>query len=95
MSDYLGAAPLISTSPYLSAAAAILGTEAQHSGSIRDVCIMNGVISPAIDSLDVPPTPNTPYAVDTNALSVPRTTSQVFNIVYAGGRASGGFIPKE
>lgn len=94
VSAYLGAAPLISTSPYLSAAAAILATEAQHSGSIRDVCIMNGVISPGVDSLDVPPTPDTPYAVDNNALSIPRTTSQVLNIVYAGGRSSGGFYPE-
>ena len=94
VSAYLGAAPLISASPYLPAAAAILGTEAQHSGSIRDVCIMNGVISPAVDSLDVPPTPQEPYAVDKNALSIPRTTSQVLNIVYAGGRTSGGFYPE-
>ncbi len=94
VSAYLGAAPLISTSPYLPAAAAILGTEAQHSGSIRDVCIMNGVISPAVDSLDVPSTPQEPYAVDKNALSIPRTTSQVLNIVYAGGRSSGGFYPE-
>ncbi len=42
VSAYLGAAPLISTSPYLGAAAAILATEAQHAGSIRDVCIKSG-----------------------------------------------------
>ena len=94
VSAYLGAAPLINTSPYLATAAAILGTEAQHSGSIRDVCIMNGVTSPAVDSLDVPPTPNTPYDVDENGLSIPRSTSQVLNIVYAGGRSSGGFYPE-
>ena len=94
VSAYLGAAPLISTSPYLPAAAAILATEAQHSGSIRDVCIMNGVVSPAVDSLDVPPTPDAPYAVDANALSIPRTTAQVLKIVYAGGRSSGGFYPE-
>ncbi len=94
VSAYLGAAPLISSSPYLPAAAAILATEAQHSGSIRDVCIMNGVVSPAVDSLDVPPTPQEPYAVDKNALSIPRTTAQVLSIVYAGGRSSGGFYPE-
>jgi len=94
VSAYLGAAPLINTSPYLAAAASILATEAQHSGSIRDVCIMNGVTSPAVDSLDVPPTPSQPYNVDANALSIPRTTSQVLNIVYAGGRSSGGFYPE-
>ncbi len=94
VSAYLGAAPLIATSPYLPAAAAILGTEAQHSGSIRDVCIMNGVSSPAVDGLDIPPTPQKPYAVDSDGLSIPRTTAQVQNIVYAGGRCSGGFYPE-
>ena len=94
VSAYLGAVPLINGSMYLPAAAAILATEAQHTGSIRDVCIMNGVVSPAVDSLDVPPTPSAPYDVDKNALSIPRTTAQVLSIVYAGGRSSGGFFPQ-
>jgi hypothetical protein len=93
VSAYLGAAPLITSSTYLAAAGAILATEAQHSGSIRLSCIMNGVTSPAVDSLDVPPTANTLYDLDKNALSIPRTTSQVLNIAYAGGECSGGFYP--
>jgi len=93
LSAYLGAAPLISSSTYLAAAGAILATESLHSGSIRDICIMNGVTSPAVDALDVPPTAQFPYAVDKNALSIPRTPSQVLNIVYAGGGCSGGFYP--
>jgi hypothetical protein len=93
ISAYLGAAPLISSSKYLAAAAAILSTEAQHSGSIRSACIQNGVASPAVDSSDVPPTPKAPYDVDKNALSIPRTPSEVLNIVYAGGECSGGFYP--
>jgi hypothetical protein len=94
VSAYLGAAPLISSKTYLSAAAAIMATEAQHSGSIRLACIQNHVTSPAVDSLDVPPTSQAPYDVTTsNALSIPRTTAQVLNVVYAGGNCSGGFYP--
>lgn len=93
VSAYLGAAPSLSSSTYLAAAAAILGTEAQHSGSIRIACVMNAVTSPAVDSLDVPPTSKAPYAVNSKGLSIPRTTSQVLNIVYARGNHSGGFYP--
>lgn len=93
LSAYLGAAPLISSSTYLAAAAAILGTEAQHSGSIRIACIMNAVTSPAVDSMDIPPTTKAPYDVNSNALCIPRTPAQVLNIVYAGGKNSGGFYP--
>src|ERR1700683_5608731 len=93
VSAYLGAAPLISSKTYLAAAGAILATEAQHSGSIRLACIQNQVVSPAVDSLDVPPTQQTPYDVDSNALSIPRNTSQVLAIVYAGGTCTGGFYP--
>ena len=93
VSAYLGAAPLITSSVYLAAAGAILSTEAQHSGSIRLKVITNGVKSLAFDALDVPPTPNALYDVDKNGLSIPRTTSQVLNVVYGGGKCSGGFFP--
>ncbi len=93
VSAYLGATPLIMSKTYLKAAAAIMDTEAQHSGSIRLSCILNHVISPAVDSKDVPPTAQTPYDVDSHALSIPRTPSQVLRIVYAGGTCSGGFYP--
>ena len=33
------------------------------------------------------------FFVDGNGLSVPRTTSEVLKIVYAGGTTSGGFFP--
>ena len=93
VSAYLGAAPLITSKAYLATAGAILSTEAQHSGSFRLICVMNGVASPAVDSRDIPPTAKNLYDVDGNALSIPRTTSQVLNIVYGGGRCAGGFYP--
>jgi hypothetical protein len=93
VSAYLGAAPLITSSAYLAAAGAILSTEAQHSGAVRLGCVWTGVASPAVDSRDVPPTSKTPFALDKNALSISRTTSQVLNIVYGGGKCAGGFYP--
>ena len=93
ISAYLGAAPLITSKAYLAAAAAIMATEAQHASAIRTVCIRNGVTSPAVDSLDVPPSPNLPFNTDNNGLSIPRTIRQVLNIVYQGTGCSGGFFP--
>jgi Ferritin-like domain len=93
VSAYLGAAPLISSKTYLAAAGAILAVEAFHSGAIRLGCITNGVTSPAVDSMDVPPTTKKHFDNNSNSLAIPRTTSEVLNIVYAGGRSSGGFYP--
>lgn len=92
-SAYQGAAPLISSKTYLAAAGAILATEGQHVGALRLACVTKGAVSPAVDALDIPPTAKTLMNVDKNGLSIPRTTAQVLNIVYAGGRCAGGFYP--
>ena len=94
VSAYAGAAPLITNKTYLEAAARILGTEAEHAGTLRFACIYWGVNSPAVDGQDVPPTPSHPFDVDANSLAISRTTAQVLNIVYHGGNCSGGFYPQ-
>jgi hypothetical protein len=93
VSAYLGAAPLISSKAYLAAAGAILSVEAFHSGAIRLACIMDNVSSPAVDSQDIPPTTSHPFDLNSDALAIPRTPSEVLKIVYGGGTSSGGFYP--
>jgi hypothetical protein len=106
---YSGAAPLIQSKAYLAAAAGILAVEAYHAGNIRTVLFDQGqgnataaisavraALSGATDDqgvvmnglANITPT-------DVNALAFSRTTTQVLNIVCAGG-ASGnyGFFPQ-
>ena len=97
VSAYEGAATLLSGNN-LQAAAQILGTEALHTGNIRLLMIQKGIAPKpaALDSLDVPPAPGKYRGVDSNALAIKRTTSQVLAIVYANavaGTSSGGFFP--
>lgn len=86
VSAYDGAAPLISSKEILGAAARILATEGQHTGSIRTmIANMNIPTNPPgpLDSLDVLPPPSGPlyFDVDSNGLSVARTIPQVLAIV--------------
>ncbi len=50
-----GAALLIANTYVLTIAGQILGAEAQHLGSINALCNFQGVVSPAVNSLDYPP----------------------------------------
>ncbi len=100
VSAYAGAATLL-TGNNLQAAAQILGTEALHTGNIRLQVVQKNFVFPALDSLDKPPTSSQYFNVDSNALAVKRTPSQVLAIVLGGGpgkgaapgTTKGGFFP--
>lgn len=92
-SAYLGAAPDITSKSYLATAGSILSTEAKHSGCLRYACAVYNVESPAVDSIDIPPSWNTLFGTSSQGLVAPRTPSQVLKIVYGGGSCSGGFYP--
>ena len=96
VSAYNGAATLLSGGN-LQAAASILAVEALHTGNIRLLVIQKALTSGALDAKDVPPSaPSHYFAVDSNALAIKRSTSEVLAIVYANsapGTSSGGFFP--
>ena len=101
-SAYAGSAQyLVSNTSVLTAAAQILGAEGQHAGGLAYCCDYAGmtpVVSPPVDSMDVPPSLTNYFTVaPSTALSPTRTTSQVLQIVYntpgVTGTSSGGFFP--
>jgi len=99
---YLGAAPLISSSAYLSAAASILAVEAYHAGLIRTELLNGSVVGPTLkisalraalsgapdDFGIVKETVANIVDCDSNSLAFSRSTTQVLNIVYGGGAAN-------
>lgn len=104
-----GAAPLIQSKDFLSAAAGILAVEAYHAGNIRTLLFQMGqgdatakisalraAASGAADDQGVVRNGQANIIpTDANAIAFSRTTAQVLNIVYLGG-ASGnfGFFPQ-
>jgi len=99
---YHGAAPLIHSKTYLSAAAGILAVEAYHASEIRlqllqvsDIGPANAIsklrakLSGANDDQGIYVN-GMPNIVPTNKYSIAfsRTTTQVLNVVYGGGSAS-------
>jgi len=92
-SAYLGAAPDITSKAYLATAGSILSAEAKHAGTLRFACALFNVESPAVDSIDIPPTASDLFGTSSQGLVAPRTPAQVLKIVYGGGTCSGGFYP--
>lgn len=104
-SAYVGGAQLlVSNASVLTTASQILGAEGQHAGVLAYLAITQGIVSPAIDAQDVPPTATNYITVDAvHALSPLRNTSQVLGVAYrvstAGttnppvGVTMGGFFP--
>jgi hypothetical protein len=98
VSAYGGAIPLFSNTTTLGYAVQIAETESLHSGNIRlQVAELNIRVTP-VDDLDVlpPPAGTHFFTVNSQALAVIRTTSQVLAIVYGNstsGTSSGGFFP--
>ena len=93
-----GAQYLVSNTTAVLYGAQILDTESQHESVLRQLCIANGVASPAVDSLDIPPTASAIFNTSpTTGLYTTRTTSQVLQIVYGAagqtGISKGGFFP--
>ena len=99
ISAYAGGAQyLVSNTTALTYAAQILDTEAQHEGVLRQACVQLGVTSPAVDSMDTPPTATAIFNTSpTTGFNPVRTPSQVLQIVYATpgvlGTSAGGFFP--
>ena len=98
-----GAQYLVSNPTILTGAAEVLGAESQHLGGINYLCALQGVVSPAVDATDVPPTspngfftltPATSLVVTTDqvvsgpALGPVRTPQQVLGIVYGVSTAA-------
>jgi len=92
-SAYLGAAPSITSKPYLAAAGSILSAEAKHAGTIRFACAYFNIASPDVDSIDNHPSIYNVFGTSNQGLVPSRTPSQVLKVVYGGGSCSGGFYP--
>ncbi len=104
-SAYAGGAQLLVSNPaVLTTASQILGAEGQHAGALNYQCVAQGVVSPAIDAQDVPPSSTNYFTRDpTHALSPARNTAQVLGVAYGistpatttppAGTTMGGFFP--
>jgi len=94
VSAYAGAAPLITSQTNFGFVMRIGQVEALHSSNLRLIIAANNVQTTALDALDVLPPPSETHYFETvgPALSVVRTTSQVYGNSKTG-TSKGGFFP--
>ncbi len=100
-SAYEGGIQYLAISPQITTYAAVIhDAEGQHESALRQLCIMKGVTSPAVDKFDRPPVlgPTTMFNTSTlTGLNTARNASEVLQIVYAApgmlGVTKGGFFP--
>ena len=104
-SAYAGSAQFLVSAPaILTTSSQILAAEGQHAGVVDYLCITQGVASPAIDALDVPPSQTNYFIRETVSAQAPaRTTAQALGVVYkvstpttttpTAGVTLGGFFP--
>lgn len=106
---YHGAAPLLTSTTNLGAAAAIMAVEAYHAGEIRTLIAglggnyvtyanqISALRGAAGGGAETTVSGSTITAADSNSIAYDRTTSQVLHIVYLNANAgvvkSGGFFP--
>jgi hypothetical protein len=105
---YHGAAGLLLSKTFLTAAAGIMATEAYHAAEVRTlIAQLGGAYVTAANQIsalraaagggaEVAISGTTIVPADTNSIAFDRTTSEVLHIVYlnaAAGTTSGGFFP--
>jgi hypothetical protein len=97
---YAGAAGLLKTPDIITAAAGLLGAEAEHAAGIRAQIARLQIPTTAVDGVDLIPPPSGQakqvFSIDvSNGLVATRTPGEVLHLAFGGkaGVAQGGFFP--
>jgi hypothetical protein len=98
---YSGAAGYLKTPDIITAAACLLGAEAQHAAAIRTLIARLKIPTTALDGVDILPPPSGQarhiFSIkDSDGLIATRTAGQVLNLAFGGkaGVKQGGFFPR-
>jgi hypothetical protein len=98
---YSGAAGFLKTPDIITAAACLLGAEAQHAAAIRTQIARLKIPTTAVDDVDIVPPPSGQakhvFSIkDSDGLVATRTAGQVLYLAFGGkaGVNQGGFFPR-